>query len=105
VRLCSKSREAVSSGVEFLTLHNQVRSLDIEEYNKLQKYYAILDETGELQPKDEKEFKQLREDAEYDILETADVICATCITSGDQRLRGRWSVLIERLQISACLDR
>ena len=35
VRLCSKSREAVSSNIEFLTLHNQTRSLDIPEYASL----------------------------------------------------------------------
>lgn len=64
VRICSKSREAVSSNVEFLTLHNQVRSLDIPEYANLQTFYQLLEDVGELNPKDEKEFMMLRENAE-----------------------------------------
>jgi regulator of nonsense transcripts 1 len=64
VRVCSKSREAVSSNVEFLTLHNQVRSLDIAEYSKLQQLFQLLEDQGELNRKDEEEFKQLREKAE-----------------------------------------
>ena len=30
---------------------------------------------------------KLREDAEKDVLESADVICTTCIGSGDKRLK------------------
>jgi len=64
VRICSKSREAVSSNVEFLTLHNQVRSLDIPEYQNLQTFFQLLEDAGELNPKDEKEFMSLKENAE-----------------------------------------
>lgn len=64
VRICSKSREAVSSNVEFLTLHNQVRSLDIPDYANLQTYFQLLEDVGELNPKDEKDFMNLKEMAE-----------------------------------------
>lgn len=64
VRICSKSREAVSSNVDFLTLHNQVRSLDFAEFKDLQSYFQLLEDVGELSPKDEKEFMKLREKAE-----------------------------------------
>lgn len=64
VRICSKSRETVSSNVEFLTLHNQVRSLDVAEYANLQTYFQLLEDMGELNPKDEKDFMSLRESAE-----------------------------------------
>ena len=44
--MCSKSREAVSSNIEYLTLHNQVRNLDIPAYSKLQQYYTQLEHLG-----------------------------------------------------------
>lgn len=46
-------RESVSTNVEFLTLHNQVRSLDIPQYENLQRLYQLLDDQGELSGKDE----------------------------------------------------
>ena len=64
VRICSKSREAVSSNVEFLTLHSQVRSLDCEEYKELSNFFQLFEDVGELNPKDEKEFARLKEKAE-----------------------------------------
>ena len=33
--MCAKFRESVNSNVEFLTLHNQVRNLDVPAYSKL----------------------------------------------------------------------
>lgn len=86
LRLCSKSREAVSSSVEHLTLHSQIRMLDSYEYSKLNKLYKLFEDQGELSTKDEDELKRLKRDAEYDILESADVICCTCITASDPRL-------------------
>jgi len=38
VRVCSKSREIVSANAEPLTLHHQVRSLDIPQSRKLKDY-------------------------------------------------------------------
>lgn len=64
VRLCSKSREAVSSNIEFLTLHNQIRNLTMSEYYKLNAYFRLLDDQGELTKRDEDEFDKLRRRAE-----------------------------------------
>jgi len=86
VRLCSKSREAVSSSVEHLTLHSQIRMLNVPEYNKMNKLFKLLEDQGELSSKDEDDFKKLKKQAENDILESADVICCTCITAADPRL-------------------
>jgi regulator of nonsense transcripts 1 len=44
VRLCSKMRESVSGAVEFLTLHNQIRSLDIPPYDSLNRLYQLLED-------------------------------------------------------------
>ena len=48
VRLCAKSREAVSSPVQFLTLHHQVRHLDTPDKSELIKLQQLKDEQGEL---------------------------------------------------------
>ena len=95
VRLCAKSREAISSPVSFLALHNQIRSMDKNsELNKLQQ---LKDETGELSFADEKRFRYLKKACERELLESADVICCTCVGAGDPRLsRFRFhSVLID----------
>eukprot|EP00828_Plagiopyla_frontata_P040626 TRINITY_DN5553_c0_g1_i4.p1 TRINITY_DN5553_c0_g1~~TRINITY_DN5553_c0_g1_i4.p1 ORF type:complete len:546 (-),score=59.96 TRINITY_DN5553_c0_g1_i4:18-1655(-) len=88
LRLCSKSREAVATGIEFLTLHSQVRGLVNGQWIKLHRFYQLLEDQGELAPQDEKEFFNLRANAEYELLSYADVICTTCINAGDPRLKG-----------------
>ncbi|CAD8211161.1 unnamed protein product [Paramecium octaurelia] len=87
VRLCSKTRESVSTTIEFLTLHNQVRSLDIPQYHQLQMFYELMDQQGELDQKDEQVFIRMRDEAEKEIIEQADIICTTCIGSADKRLK------------------
>ncbi|KAJ6794198.1 regulator of nonsense transcripts 1-like protein [Iris pallida] len=86
VRLCAKSREAVSSPVEHLTLHYQVRHLDTSEKSELHKLQQLKDEQGELSSSDEKKFKALKRATEREILQSADVICCTCVGAGDPRL-------------------
>ncbi|ONK56008.1 uncharacterized protein A4U43_C10F3190 [Asparagus officinalis] len=86
VRLCAKSREAVSSPVEHLTLHYQVRHLDTSEKSELHKLQQLKDEQGELSSNDEKKFKALKRATEREILQNADVICCTCVGAGDPRL-------------------
>eukprot|EP01012_Entosiphon_sulcatum_P063170 TRINITY_DN9022_c0_g1_i1.p1 TRINITY_DN9022_c0_g1~~TRINITY_DN9022_c0_g1_i1.p1 ORF type:complete len:1027 (-),score=174.55 TRINITY_DN9022_c0_g1_i1:117-2867(-) len=86
VRLCAKSREAVSSPVEFLTLHYQVRHLDSFDKSELFKLQQLKDEQGELSISDEKKYKQLKRSTEREILNAADVICTTCVGAGDPRL-------------------
>ncbi|CAA6673842.1 unnamed protein product [Spirodela intermedia] len=78
VRLCAKSREAVSSPVEHLTLHYQVRHLDTSEKSELHKLQLLKDEQEKIQV--------LKRATEREILQSADVICCTCVGAGDPRL-------------------
>ncbi|CAK7356224.1 unnamed protein product [Dovyalis caffra] len=86
VRLCAKSREAVSSPVEHLTLHYQVRHLDTSEKSELHKLQQLKDGQGELSSSDEKKYKALKRATEREISQSADVICCTCVGAGDPRL-------------------
>lgn len=88
VRLCAKSREAVSSPVEFLTLHYLVKHLASGSIDKgeLAKLQQLKDDQGELSSADEKKFKSLKRSMERQILQSADVICCTCVGAGDPRL-------------------
>ncbi|KAL1213952.1 Regulator of nonsense transcripts 1 [Cardamine amara subsp. amara] len=86
VRLCAKSREAVSSPVEHLTLHYQVRHLDTSEKSELHKLQQLKDEQGELSSSDEKKYKNLKRATEREITQSADVICCTCVGAADLRL-------------------
>jgi regulator of nonsense transcripts 1 len=87
VRVCSKSREIVSASAEPLSLHHQVRSLDIPSCRKLKDYMRLIEETGELSKEDEDNYKMHLRQSENIILEAADVICCTCVTSFDPRLK------------------
>jgi regulator of nonsense transcripts 1 len=89
VRLSAKSREAVVSSVDHLTLHVMVRNLAIDtpEKKELRKFQLLKDELGDLTPSDAKRFRQLRMQAEKEVLQAADVICTTCVGAGDPRLQ------------------
>lgn len=84
VRLCAKSREAISSPVSFLALHNQLRNM--KGHTELQKLQQLKDETGELSSSDEKRYRILKKACERELLKGADVICSTCVGAGDPRL-------------------
>ncbi|KAJ8103307.1 P-loop containing nucleoside triphosphate hydrolase protein [Lipomyces tetrasporus] len=84
VRLTAKSREDIESSVSFLALHEQVRLNDTNI--ELQKLTQLKQELGELSSQDEKKYKKLTRQAEREILTNADVICCTCVGSGDPRL-------------------
>lgn len=86
VRLAAKSREAVSSNVDHLSLHVMVRELDTPDKQELKKLQMLKEEQGELIAADEKKFRRLRSQTEREILQAADVICTTCVGAGDPRL-------------------
>jgi hypothetical protein len=67
VRVQARSREAVASTVEHLTLHYQVRHLDTPERAELHKLQLLKDELGELSQQDEKKFNSLKRAAERPI--------------------------------------
>jgi regulator of nonsense transcripts 1 len=104
VRISAKSREAVPSPVDHLTLHDQVRQLlrdllvTVNATNPsdksglggykltLAKLQKLRDDHGELSPADEKKYQALKRALELEILKTAHVICTTCVGAGDSRL-------------------
>lgn len=86
VRLCAKSRESTMSSIDHLTLHIMVRNIDTPDKKELKKYQMLKDELGQLTAADARRFRQLRERAEKEILQAADVICTTCVGAGDPRL-------------------
>ena len=86
VRLCAKSREAIASNVEHLTLHYQIQNLETAENHDLQRLLrrkALKD----LSMSEEKKLKNMIRGAEQEFLRAADVICCTCVGAGDPRLR------------------
>eukprot|EP00286_Rhodomonas_abbreviata_P001930 CAMPEP_0181290586 /NCGR_PEP_ID=MMETSP1101-20121128/1491_1 /TAXON_ID=46948 /ORGANISM="Rhodomonas abbreviata, Strain Caron Lab Isolate" /LENGTH=993 /DNA_ID=CAMNT_0023394877 /DNA_START=39 /DNA_END=3016 /DNA_ORIENTATION=- len=86
VRMCAKSREAIGSSVEELTLHYQVQHLDTADKSEFRKLQQLKKEQGELSSQDEKKYKQLKRSTERELLMAADVICTTCVGAGDPRL-------------------
>ena len=69
MRLCAKSREAVSSSVDFLTLHHLVNQLAMQSKSELYKLGLLKEMQGELSTKDERRFKTLKRNAERAILQ------------------------------------
>lgn len=45
------------------------------------------EQDGELNEKDDKIYRDLKRKAEEEILKEADVICTTCVSAFDQRLK------------------
>jgi regulator of nonsense transcripts 1 len=83
VRVSAKSREALESSVEFLTLHEQIRNYDADPlFVKL----SNIKKDNELSQSDEKKYNTLKRKIERELLENADVVCCTCAGAGDPRL-------------------
>lgn len=87
VRLCALSRESVSSNVNYLSLHEQIKHLKKGQFTQMQALMELKEEQGELNEKDEAQLKELKRQAEEEILRNADVICTTCVTALDRRIR------------------
>lgn len=86
VRVVAKSREALTSAVEHLSLHYQVRHVDDREESELNKLMKLREEAGELSDRDDRRLRFLKRATERELLDAADVICTTCTTAGDPRL-------------------
>ncbi|XP_065222848.1 regulator of nonsense transcripts 1-like [Planococcus citri] len=84
VTVSAYSREGIDSPVAFLALHNQIKNLNNNP--KLKKLQQLRNETGKLSEDDEKRYRILLRSAERKLLDSADVICCTCIAAGDPRL-------------------
>lgn len=83
VRLCARSRESISSSVDYISLHEQIKHLKHNQFKKMQDLMVQREEEGELNEKDDKMFKDLKRQAEDEILRNADVICTTCVSAFD----------------------
>ena len=86
VRVAAKSRESTTSQVDFLTLHQIVRNLEGPKWSELRKYQLLKDELGDLTAADARRYRQLRSQAEREVLQAADIVCTTCVGAGDLRL-------------------
>ena len=60
VRLCARSRESVSSNVDYLSLHEQVKHMTHGPYRQLQDLLTKKEEQVELSEKEEKIMKDLK---------------------------------------------
>ena len=86
VRLAAKSREAITSNVEELTLHYQVQNVETADNHELQRLLRKK-KNQDLSISEEKKLKNMVRAAEFEFLKNADVICCTCVGAGDPRLR------------------
>jgi regulator of nonsense transcripts 1 len=108
VRVCAKSRESAETSVMHLSLHDMVDNLDSPDKAELRKFQLLKNEVGDLSASDARRFRQLRLQAEKEILLAADVICCTCVGAGEPRLatmRFRQVLIDESTQSqeSACI--
>ncbi|QDZ18536.1 RNA helicase UPF1 [Chloropicon primus] len=86
VRLAAKSREAITSNVEELTLHYQVQNVETAENHELQRLLRKRANQN-ISMSEEKKLMKLIRQSEQEFLKAADVICCTCVGAGDPRLR------------------
>ncbi len=86
VRLAAKSREAVASSVDFLSLHVLVDQLALQTKSELYKLQLLKDVQGELSAKDEIRYRTLRKKIEKVILQNADVVSGHTRTHSDSRV-------------------
>lgn len=63
-----------------------MRNLDTKDKAELRKLFQLKEEIGDLTASDARRFRQLRAQAEKEILQAADVICTTCVGAGDPRV-------------------
>lgn len=88
VRVCAKSREALSSAADKFTLHHLIREFvnDAHRFSELAKLFKLRDTVGGLSDSDKRRFARLCSEVERLILEEADVVCCTCVGAADPRL-------------------
>lgn len=64
----------------------QVRNLELPDRQDLRKLQQLREEQGELSAADERRLKVLQRATEREVLQSADVVCTTCVGAGDPRL-------------------
>lgn len=95
VRVAARARESLDSSVGFLALHVQARS--VLANSELDRLYKLKTEVGQLSAADERKYLALQMKAEKIVLDSAQVVCCTCVGAGDPRILRRKfaSVLID----------
>ena len=74
-------------------------------YQELRKLQQLKDDQGELSATDEKRYRTLKRQCERELLQSADVICSTCVGAGDPRLaKFRFSIVLIDESTQVCLD-
>ena len=105
VRVCAKSRESISTRVEHLSLHNQLRKLEgKKEYKRFFEMQKRKEEEGNvLSNKDHEKYKKLKKKAEEEIINECQVVVTTCISSFDKRLNNfRFPIVLIDEATQAC---
>lgn len=88
VRVCAKSREAISTNVEHLSLHQLIKSSwNNKDSKKLCDLIKTREELGELNQDNYELYKKLKAKAEVDLMDRAQVVVTTCVTALDKRLK------------------
>jgi regulator of nonsense transcripts 1 len=64
VRLCAKSRESISTKVEDLSLHKQIKKLPAKDNKRLFELIKLKEENGEIKKEDHDLYKRLKHKAE-----------------------------------------
>ncbi|KAI8103520.1 hypothetical protein M9435_004857 [Picochlorum sp. BPE23] len=85
-RILSKTREAIGSSVNHLTLASQIKNLPDPI---VKRYLSLLDRVNSgrrLRKGAAAEFREIKSLLEQRVLQSADVICVTCVCAGDKRL-------------------
>mmetsp|Transcript_17356 Transcript_17356/g.31283 ORF Transcript_17356/g.31283 Transcript_17356/m.31283 type:complete len:854 (+) Transcript_17356:3455-6016(+) len=96
VRLCARSRESVSSSVEHLTLHQQLKEISGAKFKRLHELLQKREQSGDLDKSEEDMLAKLILEGEAHIINKASVVCCTCAGAFDRRLR---SVTFKRVLI------
>ena len=105
VRVCAKSRESISTRVEHLSLHNQLRKLEgKKEYKRFFEMLKRKEEEGNvLSNKDHEKYKKLKKKIEEEIINECQVVVTTCISSFDKRLNNsRFPIVLIDEATQAC---
>lgn len=89
LRVVSQYRESVSSEVDHLTLSSHVERLYMKKKSELEKLSKLKEVLGELDQKDSMRYKKLMRQAEAAVMRNPQVICCTCTTAGEFRLRNK----------------
>lgn len=103
VRLCAKSRESISTRVEHLSLHNQIKNLNMKDNRRLFDLIKIKEDTGDLKKEDHNVYKKLKNKAENEVLSMTEVVVTTCVSSFDKRLNAyRFPIVLIDEATQAC---